>query len=48
VISAVQNNEDLTWTAKVALSADYKNMDWLYISKLKDVESLDSLQVPAL
>jgi rod shape-determining protein MreC len=48
VISAVQNNEDLTWTAKVALSADYKNMNWLYISKLKDAGSLDSLQVPAL
>ena len=48
VVSAEQNSEDLTWTARVKLSADYKNMSWLYISKLKDVESLDSLQMPAL
>ena len=48
IVSAVQNSEDLTWTAKVALSADFKNMNWLYISKLKDVAQLDSLQIPAL
>ena len=48
VISATQNSEDLTWTAQVALSADYKNMNWLYISKIKDAASLDSLQTPAL
>ena len=48
VISATQNSEDLTWTAQVALRADYKNMNWLYISKIKDAASLDSLQTPAL
>ena len=46
VESAIQNPEDLTWIAKVNLSHDFANMTWVYVCRLHQQESLDSLNLP--
>ena len=48
VESATQNPEDLTWIAKVNLSHDFANMTWVYVCRLHQQESLDSLNHPTL
>jgi len=47
VESAIQNPEDLTWVAKVKLSHDFANMTWVYVCRLREQTSLDSLNLPA-
>ena len=47
VESASQNPEDLTWVANVNLSHDFANMTWVYVCRLHQQESLDSLNLPA-
>ena len=47
VESAQQNPEDLTWVAKVKLSHDFSNMTWVYVCRLRQQTSLDSLNLPA-
>jgi len=46
VESAIQNPEDLTWVAKVKLSHDFANMTWVYVCRLREQTSLDSLNLP--
>lgn len=43
VSRASQNAEDLTWIADVDLSNDFANMSWVYVCRLKELESLNSL-----
>ena len=43
VENSIQNPEDLTWVAKVNLSHDFANMTWVYVCRLHQQESLDSL-----
>lgn len=46
VVSATQNPEDLTWIAKVNLKQDFANLNWVYVCKLDDANSLDELNLP--
>ena len=41
ILDAVQNEEDLTWRARVELSTDFMNMDWVYVCALNEPAALD-------
>ena len=45
VESASQNAEDLTWVAKVNLTQDFSNLTWVYVCRLNEHKSLDSLNL---
>jgi len=45
VHSASQSEEDLSWNAKVNLTTDFMNLDWVYVCQFKGKEELDTLKL---
>ena len=45
VQSASQSEEDLSWNAKVNLTTDFMNLDWVYGCQFKGKEELDTLKL---